>query len=463
MNTATAIPQSRVGQHFFIFAGLIMALQLVVGLVAAAQFVWPSLFFGFLPFNIVRMLHVNTLVVSLLAGFMGATYFLVAEEGGGRLHSEKAARWNFWLFAGGVGAVVIGYLTIVVTGKWSLWLSEGREYIEAPRWADWAIVAVALFFLYNIWRSVSSRAGWNDITRMLVIGLGALAFFYLFGMKFFANVALDQYFWWWVIHLWVEGAWELIAAALYALLLIRLFEFPRERAAKYVYLEAGLVLFTGILGTGHHYYWIGTPSYWMTVGGIFSALEPLPLLLMVLDALRIDRERRGVEHPNRLARAWVLGGVILHFAGAGVWGFLQTLPAANRWSHGTQFTAAHGHISFYGAYSMLIIALMYYALPRLRFGADDYDQRRGWWAFWLMAVGMGGMTFALTAAGIIQIYLERMIGLPFVEVQSYLAIYYKVRLVSGVIMTAGMLLLLADVFALRAARKPAAELRLATA
>jgi nitric oxide reductase subunit B len=409
------------------------------------------------------MLHVNTLVVSLLAGFMGATYFLVAEEGGGRLHSEKAARWNFWLFAGGVGAVVIGYLTIVVTGKWSLWLSEGREYIEAPRWADWAIVAVALFFLYNIWRSVSSRAGWNDITRMLVIGLGALAFFYLFGMKFFANVALDQYFWWWVIHLWVEGAWELIAAALYALLLIRLFDFPRERAAKYVYLEAGLVLFTGILGTGHHYYWIGTPSYWMTVGGIFSALEPLPLLLMVLDALRIDRERRGVEHPNRLARAWVLGGVILHFAGAGVWGFLQTLPAANRWSHGTQFTAAHGHISFYGAYSMLIIALMYYALPRLRFGADDYDQRRGWWAFWLMAVGMGGMTFALTAAGIIQIYLERMIGLPFVEVQSYLAIYYKVRLVSGVIMTAGMLLLLADVFALRAARKPAAELRLATA
>ena len=88
-----------------------------------------------------------------------------------------------------------------------------------------------------------------QLTLSLPAALGALAFFYLFGMKFFANVAVDQYFWWWVIHLWVEGAWELIAAALYALLLIRLFDFPRERAARYVYLEAGLVLFTGILGS----------------------------------------------------------------------------------------------------------------------------------------------------------------------------------------------------------------------
>ena len=197
---------------------------------------------------------------------------------------------------------------------------------------------------------------------MLVIGLGALAFFYLFGMKFFANVALDQYFWWWVIHLWVEGAWELIAAALYALLLIRLFDFPRERAAKYVYLEAGLVLFTGILGTGHHYYWIGTPSYWLTVGGVFSALEPLPLLLMVFDALRIDRARRGVEHPNRLARAWIIGGV---------------------------------------------------------------------------------------TAGIVQIYLERMLGLPFAEVQSYLGIYYDARFLGGALMIAGVALFVMDVFALR--------------
>ena len=454
--SAIAIPHSRVGQKFFVFAALLMAVQFAVGLIAAGQFLNPAFLFSILPFNIVRMLHLNTLVVSLLAGFMGATYYLVAEETGGELKSEKAANWNFWIFAAGIGAVVVGYLTIAFTKTWSLWLSEGREYIEAPRWADWAIVAVVLLFLYNVVQSV--RGEWNDITRMLAIGLVGLAFFYLFGMVFFANLAVDFYFWWWVIHLWVEGAWELIAAALYGLLLIRLYNFPRERAAKYVYIEAALVLFTGILGTGHHYYWIGTPKYWLTLGGIFSALEPLPLLIMVFDALRFERETRGEPHPNGLARGWIVGSVLMHFIGAGVFGFMQTLPQTNRWTHGTQLTAAHGHIAFFGAYGMLIIAMIYYALPRLRFGTDAYDQRRGWWAFWLMTLGMVAMTGALTAAGILQVYLERMLGLPFLEAQSYMALFYEIRFAAGVVMTAGVLLFLADVFALRQARAPEAAI-----
>lgn len=448
MSEAIAIPRSRVAGHFFIFAAVILAVQFLTGLLAAAQFVWPSLLFRFLPFNITRMLHINTLVVSLLAGFMGATYYLMAEESGGELHSERSAKWNFWLLAGGVGAIVAGYLAIVVTRTFSLMLSEGREYIEAPRWADWAVVAVALMFLFNIVRTVQTRGGWNDINRMLVIGLGGLAVFYLFGMWFFGNLAMDFYYWWWVIHLWVEGAWELIAAALYALLLIRLFNFPRERAAKYVYIEAGLVLFTGILGTGHHYYWIGTPQYWLTVGGFFSAIEPLPLFIMMIDAMRIDRERT-TTHPNAVARAWLTGSVVLHFFGAGVWGFFQTLPSMNRWTHGTQLTAAHGHVAFFGAYTMLVIAMLYYALPRLRFGSDEFDQRRGFAALWLMSAGMVIMTVSLTAGGLLQVYIERMLGVPFMEAQKYLDLFYQVRFAGGALMIAGLVFLLLDVFALR--------------
>jgi nitric oxide reductase subunit B len=453
MNNAIAIPRSTVGRKFLVFAAIIMTVQFVVGLLGAAQFVWPDLFFDVLPFNITRLLHINTLVVALLAGFMGATYFLIAEEARGELYSERAGNWNFWLLVAGVAAIVAGYLAMALTKTFSLWLSEGREYIEAPRWADWAIVVVALFFLVNVFLTVHKRAAWDDITRMLVIGLGGLAFFYLFGMKFFANIAVDFYYWWWVIHLWVEGVWELIAAALFALLLIRLYDFPRSRAAKYVYIEAGLVLFTGIIGTGHHYYWIGTPSYWLTLGGIFSALEPLPLVIMVFDALRIERERKGFHHPNQLARLWLMAGVVLHFFGAGVWGFIQTLPSINRWTHGTQMTTAHGHLAFYGAYTMLIMAMIYYALPRLRFGTDQYDQRRGYWAFWLMTSGMVVMTAALTGAGIVQVYLERMLGLPFIEAQSYLTLFYEIRLWSGVAMVVGVVLFLLDVFAL----KPKAE------
>jgi nitric oxide reductase subunit B len=453
MVNAIPIPHSRVAFKFFMFATVVLAVQFIVGLTAAAQFIWPSMLAGVLPFNIVRMLHINGLVVMLLSGFMGATYFLLAEEGKGELSSERAANLNFWLLALGVTAVIGGYLFMALSKNWSLWFSEGREYIEAPRWADWAIVAVALLLLYNIVQTIRRRIGWDAITSMLLLGLAGLAFFYLFGMKFFANLALDQYFWWFVIHLWVEGSWELIAAALYGLLLIRVYDFPRERAAKYVYIEAGLVLFTGIIGTGHHYYWIGTPQYWLVLGGVFSALEPVPLLLMVLDAQRIAQERGSTEHPNRLVRLWITGSVITHFIGAGIWGFAQTLPQVNKWTHGTQLTAAHGHLSFYGAYLMLIIAMMYYALPRLRFGTDDYDQRRGVWAFWIMTAGMAVMTLALTAAGLIQVYMERMGGLPYMEVQSHLGLFYEIRFWSGLVMIVGMILLAMDVIRLRPARR----------
>ncbi|MDO8126691.1 MAG: cbb3-type cytochrome c oxidase subunit I [Candidatus Brocadiales bacterium] len=431
------------------FAALIFLLQALFGLVAAAQFVWPAFLGDILPFNIVRMLHINALVVWLLAGFMGATYYLLTEEARGRLYSERLADLNFWLFALGVLLVVTGYLYMGFSGHYSPLFSEGREYIEAPRWADVFLVLVFAVFLYNVFMTIRRGIGWNAVTGLLMIGLCGLVFFYLFGMKFFKNMTLDFYFWWWVVHLWVEGAWELIAAAIYALLVIRLFGFPLERAVKYLYIEAGLVLFTGILGTGHHYYWIGTPEYWLTVGGVFSAMEPVPLLIMVFDALNIALKERKIIHPNILAQYWLVVGVVMHFLGAGVWGFIQTLPQANRWTHGTQLTAAHGHLAFFGAYAMLIIAVLYYALPRLKFGNDSFDQRRGFAAFWLMLAGVIGMTLSLTGAGLIQVFMERIMGYPFLEVQGYMGFFYTLRFFFGLVTAVGVFVFFSDVMTLR--------------
>lgn len=407
-------------------------------------FLWPNLSTP-LSFNVIRMLHINALVIWLLAGFMGVTYYLLKEEAGGRLYSERLAWWNFWLFSVGVFLVVAGYLYIGLSGNYSGFFSEGREYIEAPRWADIYLVVIFGLFLFNTFMTVKRHAGWDAITGLLTAGLAGLAFFYLFGMKFFKNMSLDFYFWWWVVHLWVEGCWELIAISLYALLTIRLFGFPRHRAIKYLYIEAGLVLFTGILGMGHHYYWIGTPRYWLLVGGFFSVLEPVPLLIMVIDSLRIAFKEERLSHPNLLAQYWLVGGVIMHFLGAGVWGFAQTLPQVNRWTHGTQITAAHGHIAFFGAYAMLIIACVYYALPRWRFGQDDFDQRRGFMAFLFMVAGVMGMTIALTCAGMIQVFLERLWGLPFLEVQGYMGFFYLMRFVFGLSIVAGVGLFFLDV------------------
>jgi nitric oxide reductase subunit B len=438
-------PRTKTGYDFFIFSASVLLLQtLVFGLLSAAQYVWPDFLFNVISFNMVRVFHINCLIFSLLAGFMGSTYYLLVEEGG-RLHSESIARLNFWLLVLAVGLVILGYSYMGLSHHYSSLFSEGREYIEAPRWADWGIVIVALLFLYNVFMTVKRRIGWNGITGILMAGLTGLAFFYLFGMKYFRNMTYDFFFWWWVIHLWVEGVWELIAAALYALLLIRLFGFPRERAIKYLYVEAGLVLFTGILGIGHHYYWIGTPRYWLLVGGLFSALEPLPLLVMVFDAVRISTKEKRIEHPNKVAKYWLIGGVIMHFIGGGVWGFIQTLPQVNRWTHGTQLTAAHGHIAFFGAYSMLIIAVIYYAIPRVKFGTDDFNQKRGMWAFWIMLIGLAGMVLSLTGAAMVQIFMERIGGLPYMQVQDYMSIFYVLRFAFGAFMSIGVVLFFLDV------------------
>jgi nitric oxide reductase subunit B len=103
--------------------------------------------------------------------------------------------------------------------------------------------------------------------------------------------------------------------------------------------------------------------------------------------------------------------------GAGVWGFAMTLPQINKWTHGTQVTASHGHFAFFGAFAMLVIAAMYYMVPRLR-GMERYAPRRSMWAFWLMSLGMVAMVLAFTVAGVVQTYLVRLVGMDFMAVRT---------------------------------------------
>jgi nitric oxide reductase subunit B len=271
-----------------------------------------------------------------------------------------------------------------------------------------------------------------------------LAVMFLFGIVFMKNLATQYFFWWWVIHLWVEGAWELIAGAILAFVLLKLTGIDRPIIEKWLYIEVGLVLFTGIVGTGHHYYWIGTPAYWYWWGGIFSALEPLPILFMVLDTMRHVREKKLVI-KNRVALHWAVGGAWFHFVGAGVWGFGHTLPQINVWTHGTQITAAHGHMAFFGAYATLNLMMIYFTLPKLR-GWEDYSQSRGIAAFWIMISGMLLMGLALTVSGIVQTYFNRIIGIDFLTTQEYMRLWFEVALASAALFAAGAYIFIYDFF-----------------
>ena len=429
-----------VGQILF---GLIMGLQYVVG-----DFLFPAI-----PFNVARMVHTNLLIVWLLFGFMGAAYYLVPEEAETELFSPKLALTMFWIFLVAGALTIVGYLAVPyaalakMTGN-DLLPTMGREFLEQPLLTKVGIVIVALAFLFNIGMTIL-KGRKTSITLILLTGLVGLALLFLFSFYNPDNLVKDKFYWWWVVHLWVEGVWELILAAILAFVLIKITGVDREVIDKWMYVVITMALVTGIIGTGHHYFWIGTPDYWQLWGSIFSALEPIPFFLLTIFAFNMVSKRRR-EHPNKAATLWALGTGVMAFLGAGVWGFLHTLSPVNYYTHGTQITAAHGHMAFYGAYVMVVLTIISYAMPIMRGRAANSDRAQvvEMWSFWLMTVSMVFITLFLTGAGILQTWLQRMgsTPLPFMEVQDQIAIFYWLREIAGVVFLIGLVLYVASFF-----------------
>jgi len=430
---------------YFIAAIALFAGQVIFGLILGTQYVIGDFLFPEIPFNIARMVHTNLLIVWLLFGFMGAAYYLVPEEAETELYSPLLAWILFWVFLAAGVLTILGYLFVdyntlaTMTGN-NLLATMGREFLEQPLLTKIGIVVVALAFLFNI--SMTMLRGRKTVINIvLLIGLWGLAIFFLFAFYNPTNLVMDKFYWWWVVHLWVEGVWELIMAALLAFVLIKVTGVDREVIEKWLYVIITLALVTGIVGTGHHYFWIGTPEYWQWWGSIFSALEPIPFFAMTVFAFNMVNRRRR-EHPNKAAVLWALGTAVMAFLGAGVWGFLHTLAPVNYYTHGTQITAAHGHLAFYGAYVLVVITIISYAMPILRGRAANSPKAQvlEMWSFWIMTIAMVFITLFLTAAGILQVWLQRVSDTPmsFMTAQDQVALFYWMRVWAGVLFFTGL-------------------------
>lgn len=442
-----------VAKPYFIAAIALFVAQILFGLIIGLQYVMGDFLFPEIPFNVARMVHTNTLIVWLLFGFMGAAYYLVPEEAETELAFPWLAHVMFWIFLVAAGATVAGYLLVPYATLAELTMNDllptmGREFLEQPTITKLGIVVVALVFLFNIGMTIL-RGRKTVVNLVLMLGLVGLAVFFLFAFYNPVNIVLDKYFWWWVVHLWVEGVWELIMASILAFVLIKVTGVDREIIEKWLYIIIAMALITGIIGTGHHYYWIGAPEYWQWWGSIFSAMEPIPFFMMTVFAFNMVN-RRQREHPNKAAVLWALGTAVMAFLGAGVWGFLHTLSPVNYYTHGSQITAAHGHMAFYGAYVMINLTIISYAMPQMR-GREANSERAQvleMWSFWLMTVAMVFITLFLTAAGILQVFLQRYSEDPqsFMVVQDKIAMFYWMRAAAGVMFLAGLVVYLVSFF-----------------
>ena len=432
----------KIAYAYFAVAMALFAIQVLGGLLAGLIYVTPNFLSELLPFNTVRMLHTNSLIVWLLLGFFGAAYYLIPEESEREIESPALAYLQLLILVVGTLGVVVTYVFDLFNGN-ALLGKEGREFLEQPLWVKLGIVVAALIFLYNISMTVL-KGRKTAVTNILLIGLWGIALFFLFSLYNPGNLSIDKMYWWYVVHLWVEGVWELVMASILAFLMLKLTGVDREVVEKWVYAIAALSLFTGLLGTGHHYYWIGTPGYWQWIGSIFSTLEVVPFFAMVIFAFSMVW-KGGRDHPNKAAILWALGCAVLAFFGAGVWGFLHTLAPINYYTHGTQITPAHGHLAFFGAYVSLNLAIITYAMPYLR-NREPYNQVLNMISFWVMSGAMAFMTFTLTFAGAVQTHLQRVMGEGFMEVQDQLGIFYMMRFGAGVVVVIGVLLFLYSIF-----------------
>ncbi|MDE9451562.1 cbb3-type cytochrome c oxidase subunit I [Aliiroseovarius sp. Z3] len=426
----------KIAYWYFLAAMAVFAVQVLGGLWAGWIYVAPNFLSELMPFNIVRMLHTNALIVWLLLGFFGAAYFLVPEEAEREMHSPTLAYVQLGILLLGTAGAVLTYTFDLFHGNWLLGM-EGREFIEQPVWVKVGIVVAALIFLFNVSMTVL-KGRKTAITNVLLLGLWGLALLFLFAFYNPANLSLDKMFWWYIVHLWVEGTWELVMASILAFLLLKLTGVDREIIEKWLYIIVATALFSGILGTGHHYYWIGLPSYWQWVGSIFSTLEVIPFFAMMsFSFVMVWKGKR--DHPNKAALLWALGAATVAFFGAGVWGFLHTLHGVNYYTHGTQITAAHGHLAFFGAYVSVNLAIITYAMPILR-GRDPYNQVLNMASFWLMTGGMSFMTFVLTFAGTVQTHMQRVLGENFMDIQEGVHLFFIMRWAAGLAVVIGAIL-----------------------
>ncbi len=418
----------RVAWWFFATCMLLLSLQIIYGFIMGFAHAGYDTLHSVVPFNAARATHTNLLVMWLLAGFMGAAYFIVPDE------CDREIEWPRLAYAQLIALVVVG-VTAIIGFHFNWW--EGRKFLEIPRPLDYLVVVDVLAFIANIGITVWKSARKTTTAMVLFFGLLCAALLYLPGMIPTDNQTIDSYWRWWVVHLWVEGVWELIMGAILSYLLIKLTGVDREVIEKWLYVIVGFTFLSGILGTGHHYYFIGTPKYWLLVGGLFSALEPLAFLGMAIYAISMAR-RGGRNHPNRTALQWTLACAILSFVGAGFLGFAHTLPQVNLYTHGTLVTAMHGHMAFWGAYASLVLGVIAYTVPILT-GRHLHNHASASFAFWVSNIGMIAMTLAFAVAGVTQVVLERRIGMDFITVQKEIEVHFWGLLLAASLFTLGII------------------------
>lgn len=426
---AKATPSMRATRkYFFVVVGL-MLLQIAMGVITAHYAVEGQSFFGLplaqiLPYTVSRTIHTQVGIFWIATAWL-ATGLYVAPLLSGRepKHQKLGVDALFWaLIVVVLGSTITGWLgTLQHRGvDFSFWIgNQGLEFTSMGRVWQLLLFVGLLFWVFllgrALWPALKRASETRGLIAMVFLSATCIGGFYASSLTWgqHTHYSMIEYWRWWLVHLWVEGFFEVFATAVVALIFTNLGLVRAASANRAIIAETIVFLFGGILGTLHHLYWTGTPTSVIAVGAVFSALEVVPLTLIGLEALQTYRKSRDVAWLG--AYKWViLSFVAVGFwntVGAGLLGFAINPPAALYYVQGLNMTAAHGHAALFGVYGMLGIGLMLFCLRGL-FDRALHADRFLKPAFWSLNIGLAMMVFlSLLPAGIYQAYHSITTGL----------------------------------------------------
>lgn len=406
---------------FFVVVAILFFIQVMFGALLAHYYTEPESFFGIkwivkiFPFSFAKGAHLQLAIFWIATAWLGLGIYIAPLVGG---HEPK--RQGLWVNILFWALVVLVFGSLIgqwlgmkgfLGNEWFLLGNQGWEYLELGRFWQILFAIGMVIWLYIMFRGIRSalrrETDKGGLVHLLFYAAIAVPAFYFFA--FFiqpdSDYTMADYWRWWIVHLWVEGVFEVFAVVVIGFLLVQLKLVTKSSTVKALYFQIALILGSGVIGIGHHYYYNGSAEVWIGLGSVFSALEIIPLTLLILEAYEHYKMLRngGIDFPYKSTFWFLISTAIWNLVGAGVMGFLINLPAVNYFEHGQQLTPAHAHASMMGVYGMFAISLLLFSLRNI-VEPKAWSDKLLKWVCWLLNIGLAGMVFiSLLPIGFIQL------------------------------------------------------------
>lgn len=412
---------------YFVVVALLFLAQTLVGGATVHYRVDPGSFYGIdisslLPSHILRTWHLQLAIFWVATAYVAGGLLLAPSLGKEPKGQVGGINFLFGALVVVVAGSLVGEMLGVRQMLGSLWFwfgHQGWEYLDLGRaWQILLAVGLAVwgFLLFRALAPARQDPERREIASLFLYGALAIPLFYLPAMFFTGTThfSVVDTWWFWIIHLWVEGFFEVFVTAMVAVIFYNLGMVSHLTAARVVYLDALLYLGSGIVGTGHHWYWTGQSAVTMALAAMFSALEVVPLTLLTLDAWDFVKLSKGTcdvcNKPVSIPHKWTFYFLIAvgfwNFVGAGVFGFLINLPIVSYFDVGTMLTPNHGHAAMMGVFGMLAVALTVFALRQVltdeQWAGPEKFVRV---SFWGLNIGLALMVVTnLFPGGVLQLF-----------------------------------------------------------